>query len=206
MLRYRRYRGFIVFAIVTVFVIYEFGTDGSWRGTPAALPDTEGALPVGDGDSAPKWAPKPQVAQETKKLEIDIPAAKTSLVLVAPPAVAPVKKPEQTKPPPLPTTNESPWGKAGPENDGPLPESGDGVVAEQGVGRIEVEPIPTTATAVRWTSLTQHFPVPSEATIPLPSGSPKSIPRDTAQVHQDGDGGGKAGPAGQGCRRSRTSL
>jgi hypothetical protein len=87
MFRYRRYRVFLVFAIVVVIALYKFGGSGTtWReaaSTAAELKnEAEDALGFG-----PK--PRPPIAHETKKLELHIPAALTSQALHTPP---PVKK------------------------------------------------------------------------------------------------------------------
>ncbi|KAF2121865.1 glycosyl hydrolase family 47-domain-containing protein [Lophiotrema nucula] len=185
MLRLRRYRVFLVFAVITVIALYKFSgsTSAAWTYESADSTVNAGA------DSKPEkeavsleslhWGPRPQVAQETKKFEVAIPAA-SSLAKETPPAIPPVTKPvdkvpttsaEVAKTPTRPT----PVGAGGPENDSP-PDPDNEVVAG-GKGKVEVTPLPSSVTPIHWSKLSEHFPVPSKSIIPLPSGSPKKIPK-----------------------------
>jgi mannosyl-oligosaccharide alpha-1,2-mannosidase len=204
MFRYRRYRVFVVFAVVTVFALYQFGSTSSWR-QAALLPSTEKpaapaeVVPEGHGDVPHlSWEPRPhEVVKETKKLVGELSDLVTSLSqpLETPPPIASVSHPAQ-KPPPgtpkqLPKTKgeklapytEKPVGTGTPvgighlEND-PKPTSpGGGVLHEHPEGKLEVAPLPTETEVIHWQPRSEHFPVPSKSIIQLPSGKPAPIPK-----------------------------
>ena len=181
MLRYRRYRVFLFFAIVCVVAFYKFSSsDSSWKEglTRAAGAGTKS----GEKEIVNSPNPKPQVALETKKFEVEIPAAHTSRVLRPPPPISTVTdpadirsqlapwRPVQTPAPP--PTIPKPFGdKRPPYNVGPNHPDQDG----NGKGRVEIEPLPTSIEAIYWKKQPEHFPVSS--TIQLPTGSPKPIPK-----------------------------
>lgn len=165
MFRYRRYRVFLVFAAFALFALYKFGTSGTtWReaaSTAAELKnEAEDALGFGS-------KPRPPIAHETKKLELQIPAASRTQALQTPPPVkqiptpsslnaAVTKKPLQK--PSIPTPlRPNPHAK-------PAPHADDYALSTS------IEPI-------HWTKLPEKFPVPSQSLIKLPNGKPKSIPK-----------------------------
>ncbi|KAF2470339.1 seven-hairpin glycosidase [Lindgomyces ingoldianus] len=184
MLRYRRYRVFVIFAVIAVFALYKFGSSStSWR---EQVEDNDGPKggkeePVG---SPMTWIPRPQVAQETKKFDVEIPAAKTSHVLVSPPAISSVSRPVDrpplspaiTQPTPFPAAKPSAIGIGGPENDHTIPKPNEGFF-EHGEGRLEVPPLPSSVEPIHWKKQSEHFPIASKSLIPLPSGAPKAIPK-----------------------------
>ncbi|ORY09726.1 glycosyl hydrolase family 47-domain-containing protein [Clohesyomyces aquaticus] len=186
MLRYRRYRVFVVFAIVAVIALYQFGSSSTtWQGI------TEAA--TGKQDSKPKEVEvppttrisPPQVAHETKKFEVEIPAAKTPVVPVSPPPVSLASRPVD-KPPPSPAITSpakakvakpTAIGLGGPENDSTAPQPSNAIV-EHGQGRLELTALPSSSVPViRWSKQSEHFPIATKSLIPLPSGKPKTIPK-----------------------------
>ena len=50
-------------------------------------------------------------------------------------------------------------------------------LAIQGQGRHEAAPLLTGRPPIHWTQLPEHFPIPAESIIPLPSGKPFMIPK-----------------------------
>ncbi|KAF2738286.1 seven-hairpin glycosidase [Polyplosphaeria fusca] len=170
MLRLRRYRVFLVFAVIAVLTLYKFGgSSTSWRYDGTESTESTGAEKE-DVPQSPHWEPRPQVAQETKKLEIDISIA-TSLAPQSPPAVPPASRPVDDAAP------ASPFSKKPPTR--PTPVIGDDEVdlTEQGKGRVEVSALPSTIPPVYWQKLSEHFPVPSKSLVKLPTDAPKSIPK-----------------------------
>ncbi|KAF2200976.1 seven-hairpin glycosidase [Delitschia confertaspora ATCC 74209] len=189
MLRFRRYRVFVIFAIITVFAIYQFGSSRSaWNRNGAEVADHT------NGDKKPvigEDAPPPQIAIETKKLEIDIPAATASRVRLTPPPFSSISRPADR--PPVapgatkakgpvarPTSTPTPTSVAlgGHENVSPSKELGPYPgPAAHGEGRVEVPVLPSSVEVIHWVKQTENFPIPSGSTIQLPSGSPKPIPK-----------------------------
>lgn len=169
MFRYRRYRIFLVFAFVFLFALYKF-TSSEWR-EDALTHITFGQSDSGEGQL--KWQPTPNVAQETKKLEVDIPAAKTPQPKQTPPPVyvdqsvnelepAPTQAPYN--PPSLPPQNVAQIGVGGSNKNN----------SNEGLWE---EPFYSTPAAVHWTKPVQNFPVATESLISLPTGKAKPLPK-----------------------------
>ncbi|KAF2259993.1 seven-hairpin glycosidase [Lojkania enalia] len=184
MLRYRRYRVFVVFAVIALFALYKFSSSGpSWR-----VDETETAEEGGKKENVVQslhWQLHPQVAQETKKFQVEIPAA-TSVDRNTPPAIAPVSRPVE-RPPPEPLSPPSPASTNPPVKPTPIDQdagddtspspSPEGELVEGADGRVEVTPSPTSIEAVHWKKESEHFPVPSKSIIKLPSSTSKPIPK-----------------------------
>lgn len=177
MLRFRRYRVFLIFAVITVLALYKFGTSKtSWREYGP------GYVEHGDEHNVVD-SPRPQVALETKKFEVDIPeATQSSRVPRPPPPVSSPDHPERPTqtPPPVteskkPAQEPTPIGVGGHENDNSVNLGPNRPAPEAGKGRVEVPALPSTVEAIHWKKQREHFPVSS--TIQLPSGSPKPIPK-----------------------------
>lgn len=185
MLRYRRYRVFVVFAVLAIFAFYQFSGARHWE-TPLYNAD---ALKYRLGLSTTTVPQKDAIVKETKELGVQIPAAETSRTLITPPPVALINKPSQKPPPPalggpVTTGAATPVGQEQSSADQsdqsvnlvpglapPLEE----VLVENGEGRLEVDPLPSTVSKIHWAKPTEHFPV--ESTIQLPTGTPLPIPR-----------------------------
>ncbi|KAH4260117.1 alpha-1,2-Mannosidase [Parastagonospora nodorum] len=163
MFRYRRYRVFLVFAVVALFALYKFGASGTtWRdaaSTAAELKnEAEDALGFG-------FKPRPPIAHDTKKLELDIPVASRTQALQTPPPAktipslspsSPVltEKPQPQKPAIPPPLQPKPHGNPAPLDD----------------ASTIIEPI-------HWSKLPEKFPVPTQSIIKLPTGKPRDIPK-----------------------------
>ncbi|KAF2641525.1 seven-hairpin glycosidase [Massarina eburnea CBS 473.64] len=163
MFRFRRYRIFIVFAVVVVFALYKFSSsETSWSAIERVRP---GKTELED-ETRVEWQKDPQVAQDSTKLEFDVPAAKSPQAeKTPPPSIVPVSRPVDEKPvthQPKPT----PAVGGGPD---------DGVQSPPKLG--DLDPKPTPDEVIHWSKPTQHFPVPTESLIALPTAKPKSIPK-----------------------------
>lgn len=162
--RYRRYRVFLVFAVLTLVALYKFGTsETAWRDAASTATElkneAEDALGFGS-------KPRPPIAHETKKLELQIPAASRTQALQTPPPVKKIPSPSLASPAAPQTHQQKP---SVPTAIRPKPQH-------------NAPPVPgmhtiSSAEAIYWTKLPEKFPVPSTALIKLPSGKPKPIPK-----------------------------
>lgn len=165
MFRYRRYRVFLVFAVIAIFGLYKFGASGTtWReaaSTAAELKnEAEDALGFGS-------KPRPPVAHETKKLELEIPVASRTQALQTPPPVKKVPRPS----PSTPVVTEEPLQKPSiPTPLQPRPPANAAPPADAPALSTSIAPI-------HWTKLPEKFPVPSQSLIKLPNSKPRSIPK-----------------------------
>ncbi|KAF1956812.1 seven-hairpin glycosidase [Byssothecium circinans] len=171
MFRYRRYRVFLVFAVFVLFAFYKFSNSGtSWSAIERVRPDA--GKGEGKKDSTRvEWQPNPQVAQDKNKLELDIPAAKSPLPeQTPPPPVKPVSRPVDEKP-----ATRRPLGDVEPTPavEGGLPNGGLNPVPNLEETDLETTP----AEVIHWAKPSQHFPVPTESLIKLPTAKPKPIPK-----------------------------
>jgi mannosyl-oligosaccharide alpha-1,2-mannosidase len=194
MFRLRRYRVFVIFAALTIFALYRFGSPTNWE-TPSAHSVAElkehlnlrGKTPT-TREKAQQEILRPKPAEPpvipAKPNANDAPSTK-----VTPPPVAAITKPVQKAPPPA-DPSSSPGKPEGPptsvikggESGGrvrvqPNPPKDDAMkpILEQGEGRWEPTHLPTAASPIRWVKPTEHFPIPSGSTILLPTGTPKPI-------------------------------
>ncbi|KAF2827503.1 seven-hairpin glycosidase [Ophiobolus disseminans] len=165
MFRYRRYRVFLAFAAITLFALYKFGTSNTtWReaaSTAAELKnEAEDALGFGS-------KPRPPIAHETKKLELQIPVASRTQALQTPPPVKQVPTPPAATRAALETPQQKP---TIPSPLRPKPPAKPAPLADDAASLNSIE-------AIYWTKLPEKFPVPSQSLIKLPSGKPKKIPK-----------------------------
>ncbi|KAJ4365740.1 hypothetical protein N0V83_008360 [Neocucurbitaria cava] len=164
MFRYRRYRVFLAFAFIAVFALYKFGTSGaSWREAASHAAGLKS-----EAENAPQvdTKPRPAVAHETRSPKLDIAVANSQQPLQTPPPVkerpqpssSPVVTRKQQKPTvPTPIRPRPPHARPN------HPGHGDA--------------LSTSIEAVHWTKLPEHFPVPSNSLIRLPSGKTKPMPK-----------------------------
>ncbi|PVH91687.1 glycoside hydrolase family 47 protein [Periconia macrospinosa] len=159
MFRYRRYRVFLVFAVFAIFALYRFSSSGSSWST--AIERVQPGKNKGQ-DSAPiPWEPNPKPAQDTNRLELDIPAAKSPQIKqTPPPPVAPVSRPVETKSSALPSLDDDHV-----EQLRPTPAA------------TYVDDFYATPPPIHWKKKSDHFPVPTESFIKLPTAKPKPIAR-----------------------------
>ena len=203
MFRMRRYRGFLVFAVIAVGAVYHFTTLGGLEGAGAA--SVEGLKNFGqkiESSSSPSVSKAGQDTDSEVKSnakDINAPIAVPSLADsgTTKPSVAAALEPESRATPatlvkpaskygasdardkPLSAGKLAPAATSTPANittkvqTGPAdpigePESGKGrmeIIAEKGIPKIH------------WSQQPEHFPVPTDDIIQLPTGKPKTIPQ-----------------------------
>jgi mannosyl-oligosaccharide alpha-1,2-mannosidase len=164
MFRYRRYRVFLVFAVIAIFALYKFGASGTtWRdaaSTAAELKnEAEDALGFGS-------KPRPPVAHETKRLQLEIPVASRTQALQTPPPAKKIATPS----PATPVATEEPLQK--PSIPNPLQPKPVNAAPLAGASALS-----TSIEPIHWSKLPEKFPVPSQSLIKLPSSKPRAIPR-----------------------------
>jgi len=182
MLRYRRYRVFLLFTAVAIFLIYNLATPTRWGETSHAVDQVKQQLGLQQSTPA-KSSTRKQQQEPLRAPDIRPPSQQ-----VPPPPVDPIPRPVQELPPPKvdaskQQTHTNTDVVADPEDDkhqhvvaGPPPtELVETVIAEAGEGRKEVDSLPVDAVLVRWEPPEEHFPL--SETIQLPAGTPKPIPR-----------------------------
>ena len=199
MLRLRRYRAFLIFAVIAIALFYHFTSLGTIENAGTASVERLKNLGghKGDSSSSTSWEPNSkaddivenvthagtEVYDEITSVTSDKFAAGSS----TPSSIAPdrVEEPEATPTPTL-VAEEDEEGTSAPASDKPSP--ADDIanvvpVAEQpilesqdGQGRIEAiddDSFPK----IQWKKQVEHFPVPSRSIIQLPTGRPKVIPK-----------------------------
>lgn len=180
MFRYRRYRVFLVFAVFTVVALYRFGWSGiTWReaaSTAAELKnEAEDALGLGSKK------PPPPIAHETKKLQLEIPAASNSRVLQTPPPV---------KQPPVPYRPSPAISTAGITNElQPKPSIPTPPIQVQppAPASANQDALYSSIAQIHWTKLPEKFPVPPHSLIKLPTSKPRAIPKIQFQFQPEDD-------------------
>ncbi|KAL0260718.1 hypothetical protein SLS55_004408 [Diplodia seriata] len=193
MLRYRRYRAFLVFAVLTVLVLWQFAGSETWtssglgaslsgNGGSSSSSSQQGSVPGAANDIPDALAPpkgsnngNPIVTEDKDQApDVTVPQAEKPQDQEEPPALPKPSKPVQGKPPPSLETgavdDDFPYLESDADNGPNEPQVI--VPHEGGEGRKEVE---DEEKAIHWRPLEEHFPVTS--TIQLPSGSPKPIPK-----------------------------
>ena len=177
MFRLRRYRVFLAFAVIAVIALYRFGNSGaSWTEQAASR---LGQGQRGGAEPEAQWEPKPQVAKETKKFEVEVPAAKNPPVKQTPPPIPPVERPSE----PTPTTTAGK--KSIPEGIGHVGHSGVDVDEAQAALGDELW---SSEGPVHWTKMPERYPVPTESLIALPTAKAKSIPKIQAEFKKESAG------------------
>ncbi|KAF2099983.1 seven-hairpin glycosidase [Rhizodiscina lignyota] len=183
MLRYRRYRVFLFFAIVVLFALYQFTFGGpQWDTGKYSADYLRQQLGLNRGGSS---STRDSSGQDQKPLELDVPAREKEEGTVEPPDLPSPPKPVQTLPADKTTKEETSLDATEKEESGtdqgkarvvpggtaPLVD----IPYEAGQGRLEVSPLPSSG-AIHWTKPQQElFPV--ESTIQLPSGTPRPLPK-----------------------------
>jgi mannosyl-oligosaccharide alpha-1,2-mannosidase len=202
MFRIRRYRVFVILAALTVFLLYRFSQPSQWSDattSAAAIKDRIGLGSHGKGQSSPDADKGKKVHSQPEKSDHEspnppkIPAKQPDKV---PPPSEDIPKPVQSIPPPR--TGEQQVGEGGIHNTGnlfkdknapsktekkpgnvwpPTVDDSEIILVPGGQGRRPDGQIPTNGPKERWTKLPEHYPIPTESIIPLPTGKGKSIPK-----------------------------
>ncbi|KAJ8115384.1 hypothetical protein ONZ43_g4678 [Nemania bipapillata] len=199
MFRLRRYRYYVFFAAIVVFLLFRVAQNSEqWETVSASFPHT---APAFDPNSPPASKPIVNKHVDTSLFrgisseDDDLPQR----ILDRPTTdSAPVKIPDLPK---LKTTQQVNDDDDNDEGDFELPPKSDPIVEQAGVlaydhegaakattapvinvpdknvgqGAKDVDKKPTTTT-IHWKKVPEHFPVPESEIIPLPTGKPKKIP------------------------------
>ncbi|KAK4988652.1 hypothetical protein LTR66_007258 [Elasticomyces elasticus] len=195
MLRYRRYRVFLLFAVIALFGLYRFTRVRDWN---TASKIAAGSLQhFRIKPTTPKTSTEPGSAKDVEeeaveKLQVPVISSgakkvhlETSATSIRQGVVKVSSSTKRTVSTPTPTPSNA--ATVPEQNRGnrqtslarpdikPAPQDND--VAESGEGRLEVQPAPVALDipTIRWSRQEEHFPVSS--TIQLPSGTPNPIPR-----------------------------
>ncbi|CZT09695.1 related to class I alpha-mannosidase [Rhynchosporium agropyri] len=181
MLRLRRYRVFLIFALLSIALVVHLRKTSDWAhpahlqdfDSPPQKPNTQkdgvGALPV--------QTPPPAVRKETPK-ELPLPRP-----------TDPQKPPSKTEP--TSSTIESTAAEVKdvpkvvlPDRKPVAPTKANGFETQEGIhavsppARQELPTFPAEASpTIHWVKQKEHFPVAKESIIPLPTGTPAKIPR-----------------------------
>ncbi|KAI9788195.1 MAG: hypothetical protein M1816_007047 [Peltula sp. TS41687] len=181
MLRVRRYRIFLVAAIFSVVVLYQFTPIRSWRlespsvnfrhGSGPGAEKTQKPIHGDNGKKLAEFAPQPERIAPTvpaaKPLDSETPKAyrtSDSVNSAAPTSAdrVPVTPPQRTDAPTL----KSFKGVHRPEEESP----------QRWEDPQDLYPELST-TPDHWTKVPERYPIPSESIIQLPTGKPKKLPK-----------------------------
>lgn len=192
MLRFRRYRVFLVFAVFTVAALYHFTSVRDWEDARSA--SVNGLKNIGQKGSAPKDTnaiaeDTPGRAARVTTLHKPSPSSSSSSAAAASPklesaahsqtspraaTVAPVQKASTTR-------KHVPAFTAIPNAPSPAAKIALGAkpdpLAAGGEGRYEPVSPPSSLTPIHWAKEPEHFPVPSASILQLPTGRPAAIPK-----------------------------
>ncbi|OTA92717.1 glycoside hydrolase family 47 protein [Hypoxylon sp. CO27-5] len=189
MLRLRRYRYYVFFAAIVVFLLYRITQDSEqWESVSASIPykqprpaKSDTKFTSEDDDSAP------QLHEETSKepKKVKIPNLKPTInddtpdKFDPPTASTTTQQSNQTKVLVYDTegaakTTTAPLLDIPKKNVGQGAKgAGKGVHGAPGAHKSKTQSATTT---IHWTKFPEHFPVPEDEIIPLPTGKPKPIP------------------------------
>ncbi|KAJ9256811.1 CAZyme family GH47 [Paecilomyces variotii] len=194
MLRIRRYRVFVAFTIIFVLTVFHFARSRDWSPAAESAPLVDLAESNGPPANAPEhdstssqhgFVPEspPQIVKpEAKKPEPEAvggagAAGATDPKLDTPPKAPPKDTSHISKPDKIDSTVQ--YGNSIPGILGPD-------FGPQGQGRLEVTlPDAPGRPEPHWRKFPEHFPVPSEKLIKLPTGQPKKIPKLQAQFAEE---------------------
>lgn len=196
MLRFRRYRVFLVLAVFTILALYHFSSVRNWES--ASSISVEGLKNLALKGASRSQSTIDNDAKETQHATIYtsvFSSAQSSTIL---PSISSASISAQTLPPTKSSVSTSSShtktstaladeiydhqkessslsteGKSNGTATAPLEDTFSG----EGKGRFEVEPDKISTEKSHWRKLQEHFPVPSESIIQLPTGTPKRIPR-----------------------------
>ncbi|MCJ1307779.1 hypothetical protein MMC25_001427 [Agyrium rufum] len=214
MLRFRRYRVFLVLAMFAVLALYHFTSVRDWESATAA--SVKGLQNLGHKTEQEQQQAQSLVLPEKPFEEVpvhknpqiikenDAPAQPLTPIAETVSPAAPVIEAEKTPTPaakeaisPLSattsaatsTTSTNPVLKipAPPQqaiaSPAPFPKIPPSIVdsevvqPQDGHGSYEPPPLISDKPIIHWTSLPEHFPLPTESIIPIPTGSPITIPK-----------------------------
>lgn len=190
-MRFRRYRVFLIFAILLVTFLYRWSLSNEWDSVVPIVEELRKGSAASHGDGRYEYTPPeessptikqpyPQDPSPSPKPLVPESKSTTSINVVA-------EEPE-IAPAPIDPTKTSDAPKTVPEL--AIPDRKPAIQhVEQQTQFDEIHPLPPgrldadykailpTTTAIHWTYHPEHFPVPTESIIELPSGTPIKIPK-----------------------------
>ena len=182
--RYRRYRVFVVLTVFVIAALYHFSSLSSWH--DATSSSVQSLTHLNDQEKSPSGAD--QKPDDPTILKVDRSSTATTSTLevteekakIAAPTSTVVKEETETE---QATTSSSSSGQGTPTMPNFLPDLtdipgyNDGTFGLGGKGRHEAGPPLSNTPPIHWSRMPDHFPVPSESIIPLPTGKPQPIPK-----------------------------
>jgi mannosyl-oligosaccharide alpha-1,2-mannosidase len=201
MLRFRRYRVFLIFAILLTIVFVRLSRTRQWRNDGPDFSDlpsnwkdyTKESYDQFRGSSSPQGEAKPKteiqsptVVDVEKLGHSSVPESNSIVQDVSSPVqptIPEVKPPTKTSSSPLQISSTAKFAIETLIPDRPLVPPPKSKVAET----TEIHPLPpsrvepvtfsSTPSTIHWKKQKEHFPVPTQSIIQLPTGNPPSIPR-----------------------------
>jgi len=183
MFRFRRYRVFLIFAVFIIVIVVRLRSTRDW--TQTSQPIVDYAPPAKDGNNAGSVPPKPKVPEvaDEKLAATKFPTSQTTSKLQTKAAVA------STSPLAIPSTTSSriavetipafvlPDRELVPPTKVQIGADSveDDIHPIAPPGRQEAPSFSAVPTTIHWEKQKEHFPVPPESLIKLPTGSPKTI-------------------------------
>ncbi|KLJ10249.1 hypothetical protein EMPG_14362 [Blastomyces silverae] len=181
MLRLRRYRVFVVFAIISVVAFVHFFRIRDWSAPPPTLSNkpVEKQKPLPPPPAPPSPNDSPPIQQTPVVGNLDdhgfAPESKTAIPTSDPlPAATPVASPPATQPS-VPGSSQKESTKPDPPTKPIFPPSEEDEFGSHGQGRVEVDD--PDSSDVRWEKQPEHFPVAPEDLIKLPEGMLETLPK-----------------------------
>ncbi|MCJ1282841.1 hypothetical protein MMC26_002167 [Xylographa opegraphella] len=198
MLRFRRYRVFLVFALFSVAVLYHFTSVRDWEAARTA--SVEGLKKYGPqrststGQVGVLVTPLATPEGASALLHVE---EKTSLSTTSLPTTAPLTSQALQSPTSRFTSSHPPQKSAAETksieigNTSPITETASTAIPEvgsshksnndhlmqEGQGRHEPAAPLKNIPAIHWAQQPEHFPIPSESVIPIPTGRPLAMPK-----------------------------
>ena len=192
MLRFRRYRVFLVFALITTAAVYHFSNLRHWEGSPPISVDSLKTFGLKDALRKSSTAAKPVIetapptvysadlsgAQSSPSSTLSDPLQKllpttSSISSVTLQSTKNSVQLVQSTSIPKEAAELATHGKPTESVPPPDPDT----TPLHGQGRLEVTLEDTNATRSHWRMRQEHFPIPLESIIPLPRGEPRRIPK-----------------------------
>jgi mannosyl-oligosaccharide alpha-1,2-mannosidase len=175
MLRFRRYRVFVFVAVVFTLLVVQLKHFGEWS-PYSQSPNLTSPQSPKDGDLSQAKSDTPPVVKVPAK---DVPHT----------SIAPIPKTTTTTTKVKATSTKSPSAETPskvvlpdrkpvpPTKVHDLDKEEDGIHPIPPPGRQELPTFPSVPKVIHWEKQVEHFPVPKESIITLPTGSPKAIPK-----------------------------
>ncbi|KIX00738.1 uncharacterized protein Z518_09803 [Rhinocladiella mackenziei CBS 650.93] len=174
MIRIRRYRLFLLVAVLAIVSVFHLYRVNGWN--ESALESFLGLKPDADGTSLPDFNPLPKPVHVPEQ-----PAGPAVYPPPLPPLQAESQRGAASRAPDTTATQSTTSLDSSPTVTGEeflaKQPSFDQEFGEYGEGRYEVKPRPPDEPRAYWRPPPEHFPVPSHSLISVPTGEPRSLPK-----------------------------